>query len=231
MPTNNDKRILAELRQLIEDTKPVKRPIAVEIQVIAETPADTCVERLREAYATMKECYKETFEALQVIRQKYADEQRLNELVDILYALRETAGFADDIRKEFMRTFDEVEKVLGERHAMSVEYDKKIPGRFANAYPKVHRQLRTLPTFKHYPELYTKLMLWFGAAPDLIDQGPLLYDEGEFKSEVLKLSYEGFQDYITRCTLANIPLPQWLTDEINFVDVYAANVRKQDDLL
>ena len=218
-------QLIKALRAAIKDTPVEKRGISVEIDVRVDSQAENCIERLREAYAVMRACYDETYNALQVIRQRYLECSQ-SELSDVLFALIQTSKFADDIRKEYDKTVDDIKKVVCERWVLDPASKPTIHGKYSNSQPAYKTRAR-MPKLKDEPEKYYACNDWLGIPKDLQDHGMMLTQEGEFKTKVVEIDYNGFASLIERYTLMNIPIP----DFIYTYDEATVKVMKAEDLL
>jgi hypothetical protein len=219
---------IKRLKSLLKQVEIKKRPINVSIDIKSDSPPETCVERLREAYAVMRACYDECYHALQVIKQRYQGCKQ-SELSDVLLALGQTSQFADDIRKEYDSAMSEIKKVVCERWITDPDPPTSIHGKYSLSIPAYKKRAK-LPKYKDDPENYRQVMAWLGVPEDLQDHGPLLVQEGELPTKVIDINYPGFQSFIERLGAMGCPLPDFVEKNGTW-DEACVTVRKTEDLL
>jgi len=184
------------LRDAVKDTT---RPIAVDILVGVQEPAEDCIEQLREVYAIARECHKQCYEQLQSVRKKFKVDCNQQQLIDVIYLLREISNTFEDLRKEFSRAKSDSEYTICERHSADATQPDSYFGKFAtgNCY---QRETFDLPTFSKDPEGYNYLCDWLGIPEDLRDKGKELWaaPHGEMRTKIVEPDYNGFNDMIEK---------------------------------
>lgn len=212
-----------------------QRALAAEIYLLnpetgkAAEPAEDCIDRLREAYAIAKAAHDEIYLAVKAVEQ-HAGTLPDGESIDCAMAARETAALAESIEKECKRLQKVLEKLTCLRMSMDPLADGKPKrGRYASGSPR--QAMRTkIPEFKSDPEAYNALMDWLGVPEDLRDHGKELWQEGEFETEVLKINWNGFQDYLNKIATMGYELPPGCSQATTWTD-YGLTLRKLNDLL
>ena len=218
---------LDALKKLLDLPIP-KRAITVDIDVHSDTPADSCIERMREAYAVMRAVFDEEYQALQVLRQKYMDCPQ-PELIDVLFALIQIGKFAHDLSTECNKTVDLINKTVCERWAVDPNSKPSVHGKYARGEPK-YKDRAKLPKRAEDPENYHGLYDWLGVPRDLQDHGPMLLDEGEFPTKVVEISYPGFQFLLERLQAMGTSIPPFIKPYEIYTEA-TVKVCKVEDLL
>lgn len=206
------KDVLNALQSLVEATKPERREIKVDILIDSREPAETPFERLREAYAVIKQAHEECHHALKVAETRYKD-CALRDLADMLNALNQVSKYADDIRKDYDALAGDLKSDICARFFANPNPGNVITATTCKAYPSVSINVG-VPTFHKHPEDYLALMEWLQVPADLWEQGPLLTEEGEFRTKVVDISYPGYKHMLERYVLAEVPLPSFITDHL-----------------
>lgn len=210
------------------------RELTAEILVYSATPADTQFEVMREHYAVFVRAHEDLYKSLVQTREK-VDAAKLSapEMCDITFAIREIKAIADDIDKEI--------NVLLKRLALAVciqwvmdaasdpDVDDKIEGQFCTGFPDV-KDTCVPPTFAKDPKRYNELCDFLQIPEMLRDRGKELFQEGEFRTKIVDIDWNGFQDYIRRLQLNGYPMPPGIDQETVFKE-QKLTVRKKRDLL
>ena len=218
---------LEALKKLLDVPVP-KRAITVDIDVHSDTPADSCIERMREAYAVMRAVFDEEYQALQVLRQKYLDCQQ-PELIDVLHALIQISKFSHDLSTECNKTVELINKTVCERWALDPNSTPSVHGKYARGEPKYKQRVK-VPKLDDDPERYHECYDWLGVPRDLQDHGKLLTDEGEFITKVVEISWPGFQSMMERLQLMGHPIPSFIKPHETYEEA-TVKVCKVNDLL
>lgn len=206
------------------------RKLNVEISIHSpDGPAPSAMERLREVYAVAQAMHAEIYQACKAVLQR-ASALSIEESVDCQLCLREAAKFADDTRKECNKLLELLEKLTCMNWALDPNADEKIVGELANGSPVVKTRV-ILPTLERDPERYAKLMDWLGVPEDLRDRGKVLYHEGQFTTEVVKINWNGFQDAIDQWLLQGHVLPDFVLSKENSFTDQKVILRKTHDIL
>lgn len=215
-----------------------KRDVAAEVTIIADGPAETCVEQMREAYAIMKTTFGEVYQMIKAVESKQTT-LSINDLVDIQFCCREASKLADDIRKQF-NAMQELQAKLtcaiwtiqATSGNLADEDKKTIKGQFCSGTPDMKVRVR-LPTFDNEPERYKRLMDWLDIKQDLQDKGEIGEGEEKFNTEIVRVHYPGFQCYIDAMIKQGYALPDFI-DPTNPQDCWTEAVvrlHKTQDLL
>lgn len=191
--------------------------------------AETLFERLREVYAIATAAHAEIYNALRVAQQR-ATSLTIEESVDCQFALRETAKFAEDTRKECNKVLELMAKLTCMNWAMDPNADVQIEGTCCTGSPVV-KQCALLPTFDKDPAGYKYVMDYLGIPEDLRDRGDVLYHEGKFTTEVVKINWNGYQDLIDQWKIAGHVLPEEILSAKNSFSDQKVTLRKKRDLL
>lgn len=200
----------------IEKEPPIARRIAAEIAIVTDPPDSppiNILEVLREAYAMAVAAHDEIYRILIMANERVERAQvPLEEMVDCAFAARETNALVDDLRKQLTAFEESLAQAVSIQWVTMDEPESKIEGQYCNGFPSVKLYCK-LPTLDKSPEKYNLLMDYLGVAQDVRDQGKLLTQEGEFKTEVLKLDFNGFADWITRAQLGGYALPPGIDEK------------------
>lgn len=231
MNLTEQKALLKQLEELAKATKPPKRKIKVDILVDTDnTPAPNAFERMREAYAVMKACFEDCMHALKVAEQNY-EALPLPAMGDLLCVIRQTRDFGEGLRKEYDALIDTIERVICERHFSNASQETPIKGEYCSFTPK-YRPRFSMPTFDKEPEIYAELMDWLQVPEDLRNRGRELYagEDGEFRTEVVKIDYLGFRDMIEKYQRMGYAMPPCV-EACKVNDEPVVILRKTEDLL
>jgi hypothetical protein len=205
------------------------RPVAAEISIVADEPPENVFDRMREVYAIAKAAHAEIYSALKVAEQNIA-KVPIAEMVDCMLAIRSAAELCDDIRKECNRTKAILEKMACIQWSTNaVNEGEIIRGICATGSPQEKTRV-ILPSFDKDPEAYNQLMDWLNIDVNLRDQGKILYVEGEFDTEVVKINWPGFHDYLNALLIQGYPLPPGIDQRTSYID-YVMRITKTHDLL
>jgi len=209
---------------------PYKRQLSAEISIESKEPAENCFERLREVYAICKAAHAECYAALRSVHQKQAL-LPVEELVDCQFAMRESAALLEDLRKELNKTISVQAGITCAKWVLDpmVDTSKPIAGTHANGHPHMATRTAT-PHFDKDPVAYNLIMDWLNIPEDLRDHGKILYEEGEFETEIVKINWPGFQDYLSRITEMGYPLPPGIVEASTWKEALVT-CRKMQDLL
>ena len=205
-----------------------KRRITVEISIDIDEPATDCTELLREAYAVTRAAFDQIYQTLQTCRKQYLTCTQ-GELIDCILAAQSISKFMDDLRKEYDRFIDEIEKVVCERWAVDPTGGASVHGKFARGEPK-YKTRHAEPNFNTDPDQYHAIMDWLGIPKDLQNRGPELFQEGEFTTKVVDIHWRGWQDLLEKMKIAGHTLPPEVA-RLNTWEEATVRVVKTEDLL
>lgn len=211
------------------------RDIGAEIVISgpdANQPPDNMLEVCREIYAATVSLHKFVFDSLAAICRNI-EATPIDQKVDCSFCLAKVSELLEDLRKEV----DAVKKKqifrkICEQWVADPAMDSTIRGQFASGTPRI-KKMTSLPDFDSDPEAYTYLMDYLGVAEDLRDKGKLLVCEGEFETEVLKINWKGFQDWVQMMEIQGHVLPPELVEKCKMKQwpEYDVGLRKLKDIL
>jgi len=182
---------------------------------------------LREIYAIAKAAHAEIDQALKVLEQQQPG-LPVEQLVDCIFALRETENLLEDSRRMCSVANKSAQGITCAKHALNPLAEKSITGEFCKGYPDI--KMRALvPSFAKDPERYNQLCDYLGIPEDLRDHGPLLVEEGEFKTKVVDIDWNGFQSLIQRQRLMGYEtLPPGIKESEQFAEATVRVVKNRD---
>lgn len=223
-------------RQPVDTSLPEgTRDIGIEISLSgpdAKKPAETLLEVAREIYAATVAMHQLVFDSLDAINKKVRFSTQ-EEKVDIAFALQQAAILVDDMRKEIDAT-KKKQAVYEMCKAWAVDpmAEPTIHGKFASGSPRIVT-LTTYPKFKDDPAAYNYIMDYLGIPQDMRDKGKWLTCEGEFNTEVVKINWPGFQDWINMLQIQGQELPPEVLEfaRLKQWKQLDATLRKKRDLL
>jgi hypothetical protein len=178
-----------------------------------------------ELYKHIKSFYAEMLPKIDGVSRQINEaktNRKLEDFVDIAYAMREIAAFADELRKQAARVQDISEKVAcliwveDSEKDLGSGVDTVIRTDYATGTPQIQFMGR-IPDKKKNPEEFRKLMEFF--------EVPALLYEGEGSSAV-KFHWPGLIDTISNLLAEGKPVPPGIDGE-NLFPVYSMHIRKR----
>lgn len=148
--------------------------------------------------------------------------------VNCAYALRESLALIEDTAKQAKQIKELLERLVCLRIIEAGNADP-IKTEYCTATPDV-KICAAIPTFEKDRTSYEKLMTYLGIDPVLWDTGKFLTELGEIETEVVKVNWPGFQDFITRLAAEGSPVPDGI-DASKCYSIYRLLMRKNGPVL
>lgn len=150
---------------------------------------------LKTVYNIVKKSHNEAYPILKQLEGGLQSENKLTELVDIAYAMRECEKLLEDFRKTCKR-IQEISGQIACVLAVKEQRVENVKTEYATGTPEV-KFAAQLPSKSKNPEQYAKLMTGLGV-PNNLWKGD---------NDVVRPHWPGFRDYLSvLCTLGE-PLP------------------------
>lgn len=136
---------------------------------------------------------------------------------DLIFLLKRTAEYWDDLRKETNRVTQMLENILGTVHVAQASSEKSVKGNLATCTVRLEQQPR-IPSPNKEPERYGKVMQALGVTNDeTIQRG------------ALRLHWPSIVEWCTECSSEGKPMPGGLDPSDNEA-AYKTTTRKRADV-
>lgn len=169
----------------------------------------------KEIYSEVKECFQSVIMKMEELKQDVLSTPDTKELVDMIYALRETYKYADDLRKEIERL-----RILAARIGV-VHCDAQMIERVQTDYCSGTPKETSTFNYPHKrikdPERYDTLMQALGIPFDVYSQ------------ELVRIHWPEFQRYCQRLLALGKNPPAGI-DPADSNPVYDFSIRKKKEI-
>jgi len=183
------------------------------------------VKSLIQTYERVRRVYVDTYKLLSTVRDEVRGSQyALEDMVNVIYVLRELSRLFNDIRKETDGVLHIFENVCCAMYVMlyqnSPEKSNPIRASLATGTPRLTVGV-TLPKERSDPEKYYELMKYFGIPAEAL------------KNKLIKSHWPGICEYVSQLAEEGKPLPPGINPDKTY-PMYSIAIRafqQLDDLV